>query len=55
MTENTITKTYDLEDRTYDFTLKVRDFVSQLDKGSINREEAKQNTHIFGAVLTKSS
>jgi four helix bundle protein len=50
MTKNENSKQYDLEDRTFNFALRVRDFVKQLNKTIANIEDGSQLVRSSGSV-----
>lgn len=50
MTKNRNPKTYDLEDRTFAFAKKVREFVKKLPKSTGNIEDGKQVIRSSGSV-----
>ncbi len=50
MTQNNRNKTYDLEDRTFQFAKNVRVFIKTLDKTIANNEDAKQVVRSSGSV-----
>ena len=50
MSETGKSKTYDLEDRTFEFARRVRAFVRKLTKDIPNLEDAKQVTRSSGSV-----
>ena len=50
MTENENRKTYDLEDRTFEFAARVRQFVRRLGKDVGNIEDGKQVVRSSGSV-----
>ncbi len=50
MTKNENSKQYDLEDRTFNFAQRVRDFVKQLNKTITNIEDGSQLARSSGSV-----
>ena len=50
MGDNKKLKQYDLEDRTFQFAKRVREFVKQLPKTLTNTEDSKQLTRASGSV-----
>lgn len=50
MTENTNTKPYDLEKRTFEFAKRVRAFLRPLHRSLANREDARQLVRSSGSV-----
>jgi len=44
------TKTYDLEERTYEFALRCRSFVKKLPRTLCNREDASQLVRASGSI-----
>ena len=50
MTQKTVNKTYDLEERTFLFAKKVRLFIKNLDKSISNFEDAKQVVRSSGSI-----
>ena len=50
MTQNSINKTYDLEERTFQFAKEVRLFIKTLEKNVANFEDAKQVVRSSGSI-----
>lgn len=50
MTENQNSKQYDLEERTFQFARRVREFVKKLPKTVANIEDSKQLVNASGSV-----
>ncbi|HAL44349.1 MAG TPA: four helix bundle protein [Phycisphaerales bacterium] len=50
MTKTQNTKTYDLEDRTFEFARQIRDFVRKLNRTIANIEDGKQLIRASGSI-----
>ncbi|MBK5209617.1 MAG: four helix bundle protein [Flavobacteriaceae bacterium] len=50
MIQNSVNKTYDLEERTFQFAKEVRLFIKSLEKTIANFEDAKQVVHSSGSI-----